>query len=113
MQLLNKKLRYILVISLEPQCRTRVCSQEGKFLLEDIGHSEISILMIHHIKYVITVPTLSNRIVFDYKYMNLIKKNSYKVLKNIKAGVDSELMTCNLSLLRDTVRLNILKGKIY
>lgn len=82
-------------------------------MLEDIGHSEILIWMIHHIKYVITVPTLSNRIVFDYKYMNLIKKNSYKVLKNIKAGVDSELMTCNLRLLRDTVRLNILKGKIY
>lgn len=86
MQLLNKKLRYILVISLEPQCRTRVCSQEGKFLLEDIGHSEISILMIHHIKYVITVPTLSNRIVFDYKYMNLIKKKFLQSFKEYKSG---------------------------
>lgn len=53
-------------------------------MFEDIGHCEILIWMIHHIKYVITVPTLSNRIVFDYKYMNLIKKilQSFKEYKS-------------------------------
>lgn len=59
----------------------------------DIRHSDILILMIDHV-FVITVSTLSNSIlvVIDYN-MNLTEK-SYKTLKNIKAEVDSELMTC-------------------
>lgn len=50
--------------------------------------------MIDHVVSVITVSTLSNSIlvVIDYN-MNLTEK-SYKTLKNIKAEVDSELMTC-------------------
>lgn len=60
----------------------------------DIRHSDEPILMIDHVVSVITVSTLSNSILVVLGYdMNLTEK-SYKTLKNIKAEVDSELMTC-------------------